>query len=563
MSPNRIIAIFRLLLLLPLLLAAGSVRAADVSIAQSAPEIDVWDFLEVTLNVKGAKAKNPFTDVLVTGSCQREMQVGTMAHGYCDSQDGSVFKIRFMPSEPGSYNFNITYQEGADARTFNGTFQVRPSGRKGPVQARRGSAYHFKWTGTNEPFFWNGTTAYWLLGWEDEEVIRKSLDRLAKHKVNVVRVALNGRTQSGKRWDEPDVVTDEKSRFFFRLDPWVAKNAKSVEDPQFDVQRFNLHHWHKCERMLRHARELNLAVELVFHLDGKDAGVDPFGKDQAGGEDEQLYYKHAVARLASFSNVIWCLTNEWALFRDEAWVNTMGDWVKKCDPYDRLTTVHGHYDFKFRTASWCDFASYQSWDEKGGYAYMLENRDDQAAAGRGMPQVNEEYGYEDHYPTGWGDARKPPSRNADSRRRLAWEIYMAGSYQTSGERANQGTGAGKNTGGGWINGRGDAEMKMLEGYAHIVDFFATFQWWLTNPVANGVESGNAYLLAEPGRQYAAWLPQGGKVVLKVKDGTYQCRLFNCRNGAWRPQEEVSVKEGRWETPEVPSDGDWAVLLQVK
>jgi len=111
---------------------------------------------------------------------------------------------------------------------------------------------------------------------------------------------------------------------------------------------------------------------------------------------------------------------------------------------------------------------------------MLENRRKQQKTGRPMPQVNEEYGYEDHYPT-WGGGRKAPARSAENRQRLAWGMYMAGGYQTTGERADTGTGWGPDTGGGWINGRGDDSMVMLEGYGHIVDFFTSLPWWRLEP----------------------------------------------------------------------------------
>ena len=62
-------------------------------------------------------------------------------------------------------------------------------------------------------------------------------------------------------------------------------------------------------------------------------------------------------------------------------------------------------------------------------------------------------------------------------RRTAWEIYMAGCYQTTGETARRGTGYWPDTGGGWVNGRGDGSMVMLQGYARIVDFFAGFEPW--------------------------------------------------------------------------------------
>lgn len=167
-------------------------------------------------------------------------------------------------------------------------------------------------------------------------------------------------------------------------------------------------------------------------------------------------------------------------FRADAWAEKMGKFIKKCDPYDHLTSVHGHGDFRFQTSPWADFAMYQRWDEQGGYAFMINNREKQIASGRIIPQVNEEYGYEDHYPR-WGGNRKAPARRADNRRRLAWEMYMAGCYQTAGERADTGTGWGPDTGGGWLNGRGDDSMAMLVGYGHIVDFFTSLRWWELNP----------------------------------------------------------------------------------
>ena len=120
--------------------------------------------------------------------------------------------------------------------------------------------------------------------------------------------------------------------------------------------------------------------------------------------------------------------NEYHLFRDEDWVNKMGTLIRHWDPYDHLASVHGHGKFPFRTSAWADFAMHQQWDEGGGYAFIRACRDQQAKTGRIMPQVNEEYGYEDHYPQ-WGGNRKWPARTADNRRRLAWSMVMAGGYR--------------------------------------------------------------------------------------------------------------------------------------
>ena len=135
---------------------------------------------------------------------------------------------------------------------------------------------------------------------------------------------------------------------------------------------------------------------------------------------------------------------------------------------------------------------------------MLESRKLQEKTGRIIPQTNEEYGYEDHYPH-WA---APGSDSADVLRRTAWDIAMAGAYGTAGESARRGTNIWPDSGGGWLNGRGDDTQTMFLGYGHMVDFFTSFEWWKTSPHDELVNRGN-YCLADPGRTYVIYLPHGG------------------------------------------------------
>ena len=451
-------------------------RSAGVTFRQSTSTVDLYDFVEVTIDVAKPTAANPFTDVVVAGEFRCEEAEPVKMDGFCDSQDGSIFRIRFMPNRPGSHRYSVTYRQGDFNASHEGTFIARDAGRRGLVGVDPDYPWHFLWKGTGEHYFWNGTTTYFLMGWYDQTIC-DSLDRLHRLKVNRVRVVIMGRVKDGQAWMENAYPTD---KFTFLLNPWVAARPESLENPGFDVTRLNVAHWQKYDRLLRHARELDMVVSVIFYVDGRRLGVDPFGKSGMGGEDEQRYYRYAVARCAAFSNVMWDVTNEYHLFRDEAWANKMGGLIREWDPYGHLASVHGHGEFPFRTSPWADFAMHQKWDEGGGYAFIRACRDKQEQTGRIMPQVNEEYGYEDHYPR-WGGARKWPARTADNRRRLAWEMVMAGGYQTTGERADTGTGWGPDTGGGWINGRGDDSMVMLQGYSHMVDFFTSIPWWTLNP----------------------------------------------------------------------------------
>ena len=136
---------------------------------------------------------------------------------------------------------------------------------------------------------------------------------------------------------------------------------------------------------------------------------------------------------------------------------------------------------------------------------MLESRKLQEKTGRIIPQTNEEYGYEDHYPH-WAATRIRLGRCRCAA--TAWDIVMAGATRPPGETARRGINIWPDTGGGWINGRGDDTMTMFLGYGHMVDFFTSFEWWKTDPHDELVNNGN-YCLADPGKTYAVYLPQGG------------------------------------------------------
>jgi hypothetical protein len=547
-----------LLLLLPVicLLLVTPLKGAptvSVSFSQSAASVPTYEFVEVTLAVAPPRPQNPFVNAEVGGQFQCTGGQPAKVDGFCDSADGSIYRVRFLPTAPGAYHYSVTWRGPAGSQTHSGSFRAMKSKRRGLVRVDKEHPWHFVWEGTGEHYFYNGTTTYFLMGWDDRN-IERNLERLHRLGANRLRVAICGRVANGRAWFENVYPTRE---FSFLLNPWVAARPESVEDPGFDLTRFSVAYWQKWDRMLRAARDREMVISVVFYVDGSRPGTYPFGKERAGGEDEQRYYRYAAARFSAFSNVMWDVSNEYQSFRDDAWAEKMGTFLRRCDPYDHLTSVHGFEDFHFRASPWADFAMYQSWDESGGHGFMVENRRLQAETGRPMPQVNEEYGYEDHYPHWGNDRTGPPGRSADNRRRLAWGMYMAGGYQTTGERADRGTGWGPDTGGGWVNGRGDDTMTMLVGYRCIERFFRAFEWWKTEP-HDDLTDGGAMCLAEPRKQYAIYLPSGGRTTVQLAPGTYHARRYNPRSGRWYALPDVVGPA--WTSPDLPDGGDWALLL---
>jgi len=572
-----IVLLIALLLGFSLLFARSYLPLLNVSFSQSARVVEAYDFLEVIAQVSAPRAGNPFTGAAMRGTFQTA--AGNQRwhiEGFCDAADGSVFRVRFMPPAPGDYSYAVEYRQGWTKRTSAGTFHVTDGRRRGPVRVDPQNRWHFIWEGTGEHYFFNGTTAFWLIGWRDDSIIQSSIERLHQLKINRIRVTIAGRTNwsygepvmAGPNWTPfiaPWPVGSGQrflhflGRFGQRYGMGLARgmfdtlgNTGFVDDiyhPGFDYTRFDVSYWRKLDRALRFARDRDVIISLV--LDMKDSRVHP----AAGSTDEYRFIRYAIARFAAFSNITWDLGDDLDLYRDDRWTHQTGTLIKQWDPYRHLATSHPvdnvHQD---RISDWFDFTSFQEWSRQQ-HAFMLREREQQKQLGRIIPQINEEYGYEDHYPL-WSSG--PGSESADVLRRTAWDIVMAGGYQTTGETARRGTNIWPDSGGGWVNGRGDDTMTMLQGYAHMADFFTSFDWWRTEPHDELVNNGN-YCVALPADLHAIYLPRGGRVTVHLQPGRYAAVWFNPLTGRWIVLAPASGPD--WTSPATPDDNDWALLLR--
>jgi hypothetical protein len=517
---------------------------SGVSFALSSNTVEAYDFVEVTANVSWPRARNPFTDAELNGWFETaDGSKRWQVEGFCDSEDGSIFRIRFMPLVPGDYRYFVEYRQDKGSRSSAGTFHANDGHRRGPIRVDAQYPWHFIWEGTREHYFFNGTTAFWLMGWTDDKVIQSTIDRLRRLKINRMRVSIAGRTV--EYYGEPVMIGSNWTGF---LTPWPAQLPNDTFHPGFDYTRFNVSHWQKLDRALRFSRDRDMIISLVLDMDA--SRVHPVSLSA----DERRFFRYAVARYGAFSNITWDLGDDVDLYHGEWWTHHTGTLIEEWDPYHHLATSHpidiAHQD---RASEWFGFTSIQDWTRQQ-HSLMLDQRKLQEKVGRIIPQTNEEYGYEDHYPM-W--AKGLGSDSADTLRRTAWDIAMAGAYQTTGETARRGTNIWPDTGGGWVNGRGDDSMTMLQGYAHMVDFFTGFDWWKTEPHDELVNNGN-YCLAKPGEIYAVYLPRGGRVTVRLQSGIYAGYWFSASSGEKIP---VLRAEGSgWTSSETPDQSDWALLL---
>jgi hypothetical protein len=170
--------------------------------------VDRFDYDEVMLALDAPASGNPFTDASFSGGFTPPGATARKLDGFCDSDNGHVFRIRFMPAVAGNHRYEVTLRNGGTELKHAGDFTARPGKRPGVVRVDREHPTPFIFDGSGAHLFYNSTTAYWLLGFQDDAVIRGSIDRLARLTVNRIRVALSGRTESGMRRKEPLIVSN-------------------------------------------------------------------------------------------------------------------------------------------------------------------------------------------------------------------------------------------------------------------------------------------------------------------------------------------------------------------
>lgn len=518
----------------------------------SAYRIEVFDYLEISCLSKNFTFDNPFTDVTVNGKFVFEDGTTTNISGFCDDQNGKIFKIRFMPFKSGNYSYTVSFITKEKEYTYKNTLVALPSDNKGLIKVDPQYPFHFIWSGSNKHYFWNGTTAYLFYGIKDTIDLYSGIDRLSELGINNMRTSLFAAVNDFKKMNEPQI---EKNPWFTgKLSPWLDQTADSIINMKFDLTRFNVSYFQHIEKAILHARSKDMVMSIIFYLAGNQK--EPFTSEDGGGELEKLYFHYVIARFSAFSNVIWDLSNEYRLIRSDTWAESLGTFVKQTDPYNHLTTVHGFPYFQFRASSWADIAYFQEWDNAGGYNFMTANRIFQENSGRIIPQVNAEYGYEDHYPGFTFDKICPPGRNADDRRRLAWRICMAGGYQTTGESAKNGTGERRSLYAGWINGMGAGNSQLLSGMKIMKDIFEQLEWWKLTP-DNSIINHGGYCLQEPGKQYLLYVVWG-YIKINLVPGSYHVKVLNAATGQVAIEENINTSV--WEKNFNDYPNDYAVII---
>lgn len=530
-------------LILSIILCVFSAGIAGSNISIETPSsANRYGIAEFVIRLQGYKISNPFTEILVKGKFTSGNSV-LEAEGFCDSQDGSVFRLRFSPENAGAvYSYNITVSGPGIKKSFNGNFTCINSTDPGPVITDPEHPKHFIYKGSKKPFYHLGNTVYGLVDIAniDEQIIA-TIDYCYKMGFNKIRFLLTGypRDYDNRSSDDVDYGVPE--------DPWKAPNYGSLpgrvnpipawegKPHNYDFERFNIAHWQRVDDAVRRMKEKGIIATCIILIEKQNLPKE-IGELT---ENEYRLYRYAVARLAAFSNVWWDLGNEHNEFRKPAWGNKMGNFVKEKDPYDRLASAHAHADFYYNDSPWADFIITQQYgDLDSVYDWAMDYYDVP------KPYINEEYGYE-------GRTDKPVGHGMNSNwvRKCHWAIAMAGGYATYGD---------------WSDGTSYFYMgipgpgKAASQLGYLRSFFESIPF--NRMIPSGKLTSNAYCLSGPDDLYVLYLPEGGATDVDLSGSAkniLQARWFDPVTGNWSKQD--ILKKGK-NTVNAPSGQDWVCLI---
>lgn len=450
---------------------------------------------------------NPFTAVDLAARVTAPSGRVYTVDGFFDGDGaagsvGNVFKIRVFADETGTWRWTTT-SNTAGLNALSGSFSV--SGTlagafgAGPVVENPSRPRTFMHQ-YGKPVF----LAAKFLDVAAPAAIQFSHTLFSERLTDADRQALLDRHR-GMKLNKINVYLANRGDYGgVSTTPWVGSASAN------DKQRFDLARWRMFERWVTRMRDAGVAAQLWFFADDSGFGDLP-------DADRQLLIEYGMARLSGYANTIFTLALEW----QEGWtpteVGTFASYLQSRNPWARLVSVHGvPGDFSFPSAAWADYLDTQAGNEVGHSAVHAHGLSNRSLAAK--PLIQEEFGmgYED-----------------TAHRQKLWAAFTAGAA---------GTGTG-----GFI--------------APLVTFASQAAFERMEPADGLAASANAYVLAESGQAYVAYLYNGGTLRLDLRgvSGTFEARWYDPRLAVFSAAGTVTGGAERSFT--APAGGDWVLHLR--
>lgn len=447
-------------------------------------KIDMYDPFEVSLT-STTNHTNPFTEVMLNATFTGPTKT-IKIDGFWDGDQN--YKIRMAPTEAGIWNYT-TGSNDEQLNAITGTFYVTDTGKKGFVKVNPAYPHTFMYD-DGTPFFWLAdTNRDWasLSTSFNDGTFQNYIDTRASQGFTLIQGTLE-HSYSGA----PGYKGENEGGYAF------TSLSGEVINPSY-------YEWLDKRVEYIMSKDLPVAFWFIWSDDWNSRGLN--------GDKYKRYAKYLVSRYSAY-NVLWGVTGAYEEVGNDAGIRDAGQYIQSINPYNHPVTTHttGITSDSFGNEAWIDFHGQQR------KALSLDNFNSLIISDRAYnkPVVNMEQCYEAQ--TGYGCI------DVNEYRKAGWSILTGGGFFTYGHNNIISETGSRN----WnnLNSPGAKEM------THIRNFFDKIEWWKMSPDNSLVTSG--YALANPGKEYVIYLPDGGttEIDLKTTSGVFTVRAYNPRDGTY-------------------------------
>lgn len=492
------------------LLSVGSDANAQI-------QVPIYEIHEVTLiNTRIYLNRFDFSEIELRGvytspSGKVYNHIGYHAGNGYGGQLGEIWKIKFMPTEPGTWGYVLSWSDGNPGTS--GTFTAADNNNPGqliPANTRR-----WKY----EKGLFDMPIMIPTRQWFKRQPTNHGINNFIRWAGQTVRANIIGTTLvyfNHQQNEMPYIIGKEGVEFNVAM--W---------------DRLNSHYNYMAERAIGHY--------VMFYSDGVN-NPSNYGIATCSKEETNLF-KYAIARYASYPTVIWDTgenietTRGGQLCGGYDWVEWFTRFFNQNDPWKHPV---GNRSGGGSGSSNPPSATYYSDGSETLPPHSTVVSDWQS---RQTPTS-----YTDRWRENYGRGNFDP----DKIRKAIWEVGLVG-----------GTGVyvSGNNNDGYLDESYYNDFIAAPQVGHASLFFknAVADLGALSPHGELIASGNSVILAaNPGSEYVAYLAQGGSVTINVASGTYTSNWYDPRNGSFT--EGSAFSGGSSISFTSPGTGDWVLHI---
>ncbi len=487
---------------------------------QAPMKVGRWGLWEARLK-SDRRYFNPFTEVTVIATFRSPSGKVWTVEGFYDGD--RTWKVRFMPDEIGQWRWFIRAEPPDERLSASGRFECVPSQLRGPLKVHPQNPLWFA--------FADGTPVYllsfhlWNLDAMDEKTLAKTLDFLRSKGFNAI---------VGPH------LTPERTAW------------ERLPDGRTDFDRFNLPVWQGLDRALELTAERGMVL-IPFSIVGGTNGLPKVPDER----HLDLLLRYWVARWQGFWNATFQPTSEWEEGYSEQEILEIGERLYELTHGRFLISVHSlkASSETVQRAKWLSYHTIQdkldNWDF-GKFAWFAE-------LFRRVPKpiFAHECLWEGNF------YQRDAGLDVDNLRRAAWVIALnGGQINYADEVIPPRRWQRREDVGATFSELGLATKplgQLYDALSNLARFIRSLPFWRMTP--HPELASTKFCLAELGRTYAVYAPQGGRVYLDLTkiEGKFKARWFNPRTGEWVDGGFISA--GSVEEFTAPDGNDWVLLVQ--